>query len=230
MARVLVPVTEITPPKAAHTTALTGTHNDLVFTARTGGPGGNSLRIAYIVAGASTPLSVVVTGYDITVNVQTDGASAAVSTATDVLTAIRANFDANRLVTVALAAANDGTGIVVAFALTALAGGSFQTTPPTQVDGDATNGNYLTGNDGLTTIEVVSSDGSSRTVTLFYSPYLSPNAIIPGQVETIPAGATRILGPFPNATFDQTGTQDLYFTPSVSTTLKFRAYRTSRPA
>jgi hypothetical protein len=226
MARVVVPVTSITPPKATHTTALAGTHNDLVFTARTGGPGGNSIRVAYIVAGTSTPLTVVVTGYDITVNVATDGAGAATSTASEVKVALEANPDATRLILVELATSNDGSGIVVAFAMTALAGGSFQTTPPTQVDGDATNGHYFTGNDGLTHIEVISSDGSSRTVSINYSPHLAPTVTIAAAVETIPAGATRLLGPFNGATFNQNSTQDIYFTPSVSTTLKFRVYKT----
>jgi len=51
MPRTVVPVTDITSPKAALTTALAGANNDMVFTARIGGPGGNSIRLAYLVAG-----------------------------------------------------------------------------------------------------------------------------------------------------------------------------------
>lgn len=229
MPRVVVPVTSVTPPKASLTTALAGTNNDLVFTAKVGGPSGNSIRIEYIVAAGTVPLTISVAGFDITVNVATTSGTPT-STAALVKAALEANPDVNRLITIANAASNDGTGVVAALSITALAGGSLATTPPTQVDGDATNGHYFTGNDGLTEIEVVSSDGSSRTVSVFYSPYYAPIATVAAQVETIPAGATRKLGPFLSSAFDQNQTQDVYFTPSVSTTLKFRAYKMVRAA
>ena len=228
MPRVQVPVTSVTPPKAALTTAMSGTHNDLTLTAREGGPGGNSIRFEINVAGNNTPLTVAVAGYDIVVQSATSGAGAATSTASQVLTALAANADAMRLVTVALAASNDGTGIVADMALTALTGGSLATTPPSQVDGDATNGHYFTGNDGQIELEVVSSDGSSRTVSVDYSPHAVPVTDVAAEVVTIPAGATRKLGPFSVGAFDQNAAGEVYFTPSVATTLKFRAYKTIR--
>jgi hypothetical protein len=223
MARVEVPVTELAPPKATLTTALTGANNDLVYTARTGGPKGNSIRVQYVVSGTNTPLSVTVRGFDIIVNVATDGGGAATSTAAQVESAVESA--ASHLVMVANAPGNDGTGVVAAMSLTALSGGALQTAPPSQVDGDATNGHYFSGNDGLVFLEVVSSDASSRTVSIQYSPLYAPIASVADQVESIPAGATRLLGPFANAAFDQNAARDVYFTPSVSTTLKFRAYR-----
>lgn len=228
MPRVIVPVTELTPPKATLTTALAGSNNDLKFTAKTGGPAGNSIRVAYVVAGNSTPLTISVAGFDITVNVATDGGGAATSTATLVKGALESNGDAARLISVENAPSNDGSGVVAALAFTALSGGSLQTTPPTQVDGDATNGHYITGNDGLVTLEVVSSDAGAQTVSISYGPHYAPVASVAAQVETIPAGATRILGPFAPGAFDQNAAHDLYFTPSVATTLKFRAYKTAR--
>lgn len=228
MARVQVPITALSPPKASLTTALTGTNNDLVFTAKTGGPAGNSIRVEYIVAGNNTPLTIVVRGYDITVNVATSGAGAATSTSALVKAALEANADATRLVSVAHAASNDGTGIVTALSFTALAGGSLAVAQPALTDGDATNGHYITGNDGLTVVEIVSSDGSARTVSVEYSPYYTPLADIAAEVVSIPAGATRILPPFSNGAFDQNAARDVYFTPSISTTLKFRAYRVVR--
>ncbi len=228
MPRVLVPTTELTPTKATLTTALAGADNDLTYTALTGGPAGNSIRVTYVVAGNNTLLTVVVAGYDITVNVATDGAGAATSTASLVLAALQANPDVQRLVTVALATGNTGVGVVAALALTALAGGNLSNLQPTLTNGDATNGHYITANDGLTIIEVVSSDASARTVSVSYSPYYTPLAAIAAEVVSVAIGATRIIGPFTNGAFDQNASRDVYFTPSISTTLKFRAYRVVR--
>jgi hypothetical protein len=47
MARTIVPVTDATPTKASLTTALTGTNNDLIFTAKSGGQWGNSIQVEY---------------------------------------------------------------------------------------------------------------------------------------------------------------------------------------
>ena len=108
---------------ASLNTALTGTNNDLVYTAKRGGaaPG---ITVQYVVAGANTPLSVVTTGKAIVVNVATSGASAATSTAAQVAAAVAADFSAGALVTVTNAAGNDGTGVVTAMASSPLTGGS----------------------------------------------------------------------------------------------------------
>lgn len=152
---------------ATLTTSLTGTNNDLVFTAKEAGGQGDDITITYVVAGVSTPLTgvvndpltgnafvtadpgssharhpldssnvvgtsgdtapltVTVQGTDITVNVATSGASAATSTANDILALIRADVNLSALVTVALAPGNDGTGVVTAQAQTALFGGKW---------------------------------------------------------------------------------------------------------
>lgn len=109
---------------ASLTTALAGANNDLVWTANTGGTAGNSIRIRYVVSGTNTPLSVSVSGNDITVNVATDGAGAATSTATAVKNAVAASSAAGQLVTGTNAAGNDGTGVVAALAFTNLTGGT----------------------------------------------------------------------------------------------------------
>ena len=106
-------------------TALAGANNDLVYTARTAGGQGDELTVAYVVAGTNTPLTVTVSGNAITVNVATNGAGAATSTASQVKAAIEANADAAKLVTVALAPGNSGAGVVTALAATNLAGGKF---------------------------------------------------------------------------------------------------------
>lgn len=106
---------------ATLTTALAGANNDLSYTAKTAGA--SAITVRYVVAGASTPLTVSVSGSDITVNVATNGSSAATSTATQVKTAIDGNGPASALVSVANAAGNDGTGVVAAMGATALTGG-----------------------------------------------------------------------------------------------------------
>ncbi len=224
MARTLVPVTSLTPPKATLTTALAGANNDLVYTARTGGSGGNSITVAYIVAGASTALSVTVAGFAITVNVATDGASAATSTAAQVSAAVAANNDANALVSVANSGADTGAGIVAALAATALAGGRFATAQPTLINGDSVNDHYITGNTGIEVIEVVSTDAAAQTVTVQFAPGAVGVASLTGVTESIAIGETRILGPFLPRLFNQNASGDVYFDPAVSNTLDFRAY------
>ena len=109
---------------ASLTTALTGTNNDLVFTARDRGTAGNSTTISYVVSGANTALAVTVTGTAISVAVATNGSSAATSTAAQIAAAVLASPAANGLVLTANAASNDGTGVVVALSATALSGGA----------------------------------------------------------------------------------------------------------
>lgn len=114
---------------ATLTTSLAGANNDLKYTAFNGedtavrGSAGNAVRVRYVVAGASTALSVSVSGNDITVNVATDGASAATSTAAQIATAVNNSATASKKVSVANATGNDGTGVVTALAFTALTGG-----------------------------------------------------------------------------------------------------------
>ena len=225
MARTVVPVTSITPPKASYTTVLGGANSNGVYTALYGGPAGNSIQIAYVVSGTNTPLTISMLGFLIQVNVATGAGGAATSTLNSIITALQANTDFQSLATVALAASNDGTGVVAALAATNLSGGSLQGTPPTQVNGDSTNNHYFTGNDGSTYLEVVSSDAGAQTVSILYSPRYAPIATVASQSESIPAGATRLLGPFSTRAFSQNATNDVYFNPSVSTTLKFRVYK-----
>lgn len=113
------------PKGGSLTTALTGTNNDLTFTTQDWrGASSNSIRIRYVVAGANTPLSVSVSGTDITVNIATNGSSVATSTAAQVRNAVNAYGPARDLVLASNAAGNDGTGVVTAMAFTALSGGT----------------------------------------------------------------------------------------------------------
>jgi hypothetical protein len=231
MARVIVPINEIKAAAAALTTALSGANNDLVFTAVTAGPEGNSIRIKYVVAGTGTPLSVEVAALDITVNVATDGGGAATSTATQVAAAIAAHPVASQLVTTANAAANNGSGVVAALSFTNLTGGSLGIAPPAQVNADTTNKHYFGPNDGQVFLEVVSSDAGAQTVTIKAPPGDLAGGKAADRVESIPAGATRLLGPFSQTRHNQDNTNKLvYFDPSVATNLKFRCYKLVRSA
>ena len=116
-------ITSAVFPRASLTTALTGTNNDLKYTAVRPGTEGNNARVAYVVAGANTPLSVARSGNDVTVNVATNGSSVATSTAAQVAAAVNASDEAKHLVRAENATGNDGSGVVTALAVTALSGG-----------------------------------------------------------------------------------------------------------
>lgn len=225
MARTQVPVTDVTPPKATLTTALTGTNNDLLFTAKKGGTWGNAIQVEYIdPGGATATLSVVVRGFVITVNLGR-ATSAINTTAAALMAAVQANLDAAQLVDVANAPSNDGTGLVTALSATALAGGTYGLALPAVTNGDAANDHYLTGNDGQVILQVVSSDAGAQTVTIKRSPLLRAGAPPADEVISVAAGATMELGPFPTSEFNQNRAGDVHFDPSVSDTLDFRAYR-----
>jgi hypothetical protein len=113
------------PVRAALTTAVAGTNNDLVFTARHFGTSGNAITVAYVNPLANNAaLQVSVVGKAITVRLATGAGGAITSTAAQVSAAILASAPATELVSVANAAANDGTGVVAALAATPLAGGT----------------------------------------------------------------------------------------------------------
>jgi len=106
------------------TTALTGTHNDLVFTARTAGTDGDDITIAYIdPEDNDQALSVEVTDTDIVVNLATDDEGTITTTANQLRQAIIESAAASALVSCAFASSNNGTGVVTALAETALDNG-----------------------------------------------------------------------------------------------------------
>ena len=100
--------------------------------------------------------------------------------------------------------------------------------PGTQHNADATNDHYIANNDGRIWLEIVSTDGSDQTVT-FETPVTVDGLNLEDVVVTIPAGTTRLVGPFPTPTFNQTtpaaDVNKVFVNPSVSTTLKFRGFK-----
>ena len=95
--------------QASLTTAITGTNNDLKFTANQYGTGGNSIRVRYVVSGNNAVLAAALSGNDITVTVATNGSAAATSTAAQVKTLLDGVPAIQALITTTLAASNDGT-------------------------------------------------------------------------------------------------------------------------
>lgn len=86
------------------------------------GSASNSIRVRIVVAGVSTPLTVTVSGNDITINSATNGSSAATTTATQAAAAVNANQTARDLVLAT--AGGTGAGVVVAAGFTNLTGGT----------------------------------------------------------------------------------------------------------
>lgn len=97
---------------------------------------------------------------------------------------------------------------------------------PAQVTADATNNHYLDSNSGNVFIEVISSDAGSQTVTVKAGDAITTDGLTLSDLTlTVAAGATKYFGPFRPRTFKQSADSNrIYLNPSVSTTLKFRAY------
>jgi hypothetical protein len=110
--------------QATMITSLTGTNNDLSYTAVPAGRLGNWIIVRYIAPGTNNAvLGVVVAGLVITVNLATNGSAQITTTAAQIKTAIEASAAASALVTVANAAGNNGSGVVTAMADQDLADG-----------------------------------------------------------------------------------------------------------
>lgn len=105
-------------------------------------------------------------------------------------------------------------------------------TQPALTNGDATNDHYITGGaDGLTVVEVVSTDAGAQTVEVVANPsFVADGLTVVNLSIAVAAGATVVAGPFRTNTFKQNSTNDLYLNPSVSNTIDFRAYRITLPS
>jgi hypothetical protein len=121
--------------QAVLATNLTGTNNDLAFTAAAIGADGNGITVAYVDPAANDhALAIAIVGRAITITLATGVAGAITSTA-----ALIAALNFGGLVTAANKAGNDGTGIVTAMAAAPLAGGTNATG-----DGSAATGSRYT--------------------------------------------------------------------------------------
>jgi len=98
---------------------------------------------------------------------------------------------------------------------------------PAQTTADATNDHYVAVNAGNVVLEIISTDGGPQTVEIVSNPDLSVDGLVLGNLSvSVADGATVYAGPFKPRSYKQPSDSNrLYVNPSVSTTLKFRAYR-----
>lgn len=164
---------------ANFTTALGGSNDDLAFTSKLAGPIGNTIQISYVepVEATSETTALIVGNRIVQISLAATGSPGSytiTATAADVKAAIEANFETNNLVTVANAAANDGTGVVTTTSFT-LANGTYADAVSTvQEVIDEINGNTdndfivasLTDGDGTEVIESSSIATTSGGITI----------------------------------------------------------------
>jgi hypothetical protein len=99
--------------------------------------------------------------------------------------------------------------------------------PPAQTNADSVNNMEIDGNDGRVFVEIVSTDAGAQTVS-FEIPELVDGEAVAPKIVNVPAGATRLAGPFPTDTYNHAGSK-MFVDPSVSgATLKLRAYQLPR--
>jgi hypothetical protein len=98
--------------------------------------------------------------------------------------------------------------------------------PPAQTDADAVNNMEIDNNDGRVFVEIVSTDAGAQTVGFEIAESVD-GVSVPAKSVAVPAGATRLAGPFPTDEYNHAGGK-VFVTPSVTTTLKFRAYQLPR--
>ncbi len=102
---------------------------------------------------------------------------------------------------------------------------------PSQTTADAANDHSVAGGaDGRTMLEIESTDGSPQTVEVEPNPSFTVDGLTVDNLSiAVPAGDVVVAGPFRTSTFKQDADNTLFVNPSVSTTLKFRAYRLPTP-
>ena len=98
--------------------------------------------------------------------------------------------------------------------------------PGAQTTADSTNKHFVDYAAGNMFVEVISTDGSPQDVTFKIGDAFTTDGLtVSDLVISIPAGGTKLIGPFRPKTFAQTANSNqLWVDPAVSTTLKFRAY------
>lgn len=103
---------------------------------------------------------------------------------------------------------------------------------PALTNGDATNDHSVTGGaDGLTILEIVSTDAGAQTVEVVPNPAMTADGLTVNNLSiAVAAGTTVFAGPFRTNTFKQDASNTLYVNPSVSNTLDFRAWRIELPS
>jgi hypothetical protein len=96
--------------------------------------------------------------------------------------------------------------------------------PGAQTVADSVNKHYFVNADRVY-LEVISTDVGAQTVGIEFAPSATVDGVTPpAKSIAVPAGVTRLVGPFPAVYYNQPASQ-VFIDPSVSTTLQFRAYQ-----
>ena len=96
--------------------------------------------------------------------------------------------------------------------------------PGAQTIADATNKHYFVNADRVY-LEVISTDAGAQSVGIVFAPSSTVDGVsLSNKSVAVPAGATRLIGPFPAVYYNQAASQ-VFIDPSISTTLQFRAYQ-----
>lgn len=99
------------------------------------------------------------------------------------------------------------------------------TAPIGATTANSTDDHYFV-NTGREYLEIVSTDAGAQTVEIVVNPSYSADGLVVSNLSiAVPAGATRLAGPFRIQTFKQNASNHVYVNPSVSTTLTLRAWR-----
>ncbi len=115
-------------------TGVEGSNNAILWTAKNGGTGGNSIKIQLKNPGAaSQPLKVTIESDTVVVSLATDAGSAITSTAAQVISTVNSALYVKDIITAANSGASSGTGVVAAVAATALAGAADANVTPTAI-------------------------------------------------------------------------------------------------
>ena len=95
-----------------------------------------------------------------------------------------------------------------------------------EANGDATNGHYIANNDGKVYIIARNSGAGARTVTV-KTPRQVGSLDVAENINSIAAGATEIMGPFPQQTYNQNtaGVEDQLHIDVEHAEVKLRAIR-----
>lgn len=176
---------------ATLTTALTGADNDLTFTAKIGGAGGNAITVRLVdPAGNNQALAVTVSELAISVSLATGSGGAITSTAAQVAAAINADATAKMLISAVVKTGDAGTGVVTALAATNLAGGDASVVTSAALDTlgfDSAHFNLAIGNTlaaGLT-YKITECDEESGSYTDAPSTSVVDDAPTPAENKTI---------------------------------------------
>jgi len=198
-----------------------GNNNAITWTAVTEGVAGDLVNFTLTDPGGTNPLLVSVAGVAITVQLQTVGA-AIVSTAAEVIAAIRASAAAFALAVTTNTSTSTGAGVMVAQGQTFLAGGSDTETYTTIAEVRSITGPNIT----LGTVEATHHTSASSFKE--YIPTLLDLGEVTFELNFLPVNVTQdqIVGLMKDKLHKILRAFQIVFTDATTTTASFSAFVT----